>query len=233
MIDSCSWSIENKEVKKKILYISLIFISLYLVNIISSVSNFKLDLGIYRQKYEFSCEAAALTALLNYEKIQVQEDQVIKNMPMDPTPRTSSVWGDPAEGFVGDIYGKDAKVSYGIHWQGLQKVASQWGIVDAGHAPNSSILITLLLKKKPVIVWVVSENSSGRELSWKTPTGKIVSAIEGEHTVIVYGFRGNPKNPTGFYIMDPNAGFVFKQSYEFEQNWKRLGNSYLAFTQTK
>lgn len=206
---------------------------MYLIGISTLENDYKLDLKLYRQKYEFSCEAAALTVLLNYEQILVEEDQVIKKIPMDQTPRTSLVWGDPSEAFVGDIYGKNAQVSYGIHWQGLEKVARQWGTVDAGFANNYSILIAHLLEKKPVIVWVISENASGRDLTWKTPTGKSIKAIEGEHTVVIYGFRGNPKSPIGFYIMDPNAGFVFKPLHEFEKNWKRLGNSYLAIAKTK
>ena len=232
-MDSFPCNIETEDVKTKIFFSSLIFISLYLIGVNTLANDYKLNFGLYRQKYEFSCEAAALTALLNYDKILLQEDQIIKKMPIDPTQRTSSVWGDPTEGFVGDIYGKNANMSYGIHWQGLQKVARQYGTVDAGVAKDYSVLITHLLKKRPVIAWVISENSSGLDLTWKTPTGKTIKAVEGEHTVIVYGFRGNPKNPIGFYIMDPNGGFVFKPLTEFEKNWKRLGNSYLAFTKTK
>lgn len=225
--------LENDAMKKLSLFRILFLMILFLFSVDTFANDYKLNLGMYRQKYEFSCEAAALTVLLNYEKKSVQEDQVIKNMPIDPTLRTSSVWGDPEEGFVGDIYGKSANESYGIHWQGLKKVLRHWGTVEAGQAQNSSVLITHLLNHRPVIVWVVSENSSGRDLTWKTPAGKIIKAIEGEHTVVIYGFRGDPKNPLGLYLMDPAKGFIFKPMPEFEKNWKRLGNSYLVMLKSK
>jgi uncharacterized protein YvpB len=211
----------------------IFFVNLCVFSLDCFANDYKLELKPYRQKYDFSCEAAALTVILNYENIPILEDQVIKSIPIDLTPRTTSVWGDPANGFVGDIYGKNANVSYGIHWQGLKKVAQRWGRVEAGNAKDSSILIAHLLKKKPVIVWVISETASGRDLTWKTPSGKIVKAIEGEHTVVVYGFQGDPIKPDGFYILDPAVGLVFRAKLEFEKNWTRLGNSYLVMVKAR
>ena len=218
---------------KIIFFKLLLLISVYLRAASASEKDFKLNMDLYHQKYEFSCEAAALKAILNYEKIVVQEDDIIKHMPIDPTIRTTAIWGDPDKGFVGDIYGKNANVSYGIHWPGLQKVSQHWGLSKAGKASNSSVLVKYIQKNKPVIVWVVSENASGKDLSWKTPSGKLIKAVEGEHTIVVYGFRGPPEKPSGFYFMDPSMGFTFKSTKEFEKNWKRLGNSYLTMIKLK
>jgi len=218
---------------KFIFYITTIITSFYIHSVYAAEKDFKLDVNLYRQKYEFSCEAAALKVILNYEKIDIQEDEVIKYFPIDPTPRNKTTWGDPDKGFVGDIYGKNAEVSYGIHWQGLKKISQRWGITEAGTAPNSSIIAKYVLQKKPVIAWVVSENASGRDLTWKTANNKTIKAVEGEHTVVVYGFRGDSKNPSGFYIMDPSMGLTYKSNVDFSNSWRRLGNSYLVMLKIK
>ena len=191
-----------------------------------NTKNFKLAVPEFRQKYGYTCEAAALRIVLNYLGIQIDEDQILQKMPVDRTPRKTGIWGDPDLGFVGNLYGNTAEESYGIHWRPMASFASKWRPAKAFEKGKISELVDHLLNKRPVMAWVI--NGKGKSISWKTPTGKKISAIEGEHVVVLYGYRGDAKNPEGFFIMDPIKGPQFKTTNEFKYTWSKLGNAYLV-----
>ena len=188
-------------------------------------ADFKLDVPVLKQKYPFTCEAAALRMVLQYYGIKLEEDQILSRMPVDKTPRTERMWGDPDQGFVGDVYGANSKVSYGIHWKPLSQMARHWKKSEAFENAQVTDLTKHLKMKRPIIAWV--NDGTGRKLEWQTPQGKTVKAIEGEHTVVMYGFRGPAQAPVGFFVIDPNHGSQFKTTKEFEEKWNPLGKSYV------
>lgn len=184
---------------------------------------FELAVKFHKQEHSLSCEAATLKMVLDFYGLNVSESEIIKKMPFDPTPKNNGVWGDPDKGFVGNIDGRMPSTGYGIHWKPLAETARNWRgaeIIEGGLAGD---LTRHLLAGRPVIVW--GYLGRGRPLSWQTPDGKKVSAINGEHTRVVYGFRGSPENPDGFFLMDPTYGAMYWEKNVFLRNWDAFGRS--------
>lgn len=183
----------------------------------------KLNLKYHHQEHSLSCEVASLKMVLDYYGLNTSEKEIISRMKFDPTLKTTSVWGDPDEGFVGNIDGEMPKDGYGIHAKGLQELAQNWRPTQL--ITNGSIqdLVLNIENGKPIIIW--GYKGPGTPIPWTTPTGKLIHAIDGEHTWVIYGFAGDSKNPSGFFAMDPVTEPVFLDINYFEKIWKSLDNS--------
>ncbi len=212
----------------KFFWLFLFFLAPFLRNSDAGASENRQILPVVelRQKYPFTCEAAALRMVLHYFDVKISEDEILAAMPVDGTPRKNGVWGDPDQAFVGDIYGNNSQVSYGIHWRPMQGLASRWARAEAFENQTPTDITSFITKRLPVVAWV--NGGTGKPLKWKTPKGKSISAIEGEHSVVVYGFKGTAEKPVGFFIMDPKHGPQFKETKEFVESWNKLGKSILV-----
>lgn len=183
----------------------------------------QLNVLFHKQEHSLSCEMAALKMVLDYYGHNVPESKLIEFMPKDVTPRQNGIWGDPDMGFVGDIDGKMGVDGYGIHWKPLSALAENWGeteIIENGLASDLTHHITL---GHPIIVW--GYMGRGLRIKWKTPDGKSVNVINGEHTRVVYGFKGDPQNPEGFLVLDPMYGPAYWEKDKFMRNWDGFGRS--------
>jgi uncharacterized protein YvpB len=181
----------------------------------------KLNLKFHRQEHSLSCEAATLKMVLDYHGMNIPEAEILEKMPWDKTPRSGDVWGDPNLGFVGDIDGKMMVDGYGIHWGPLAVTASHWKqskIIKNGLAGD---LVEHISAGRPVIVW--GYLGRGQPVSWKTLEGETVYGINGEHTRVVYGYKGSADNPEGFMVMDPTYGSMYWEKEKFMRNWDGLG----------
>jgi uncharacterized protein YvpB len=187
------------------------------------ISGRKLNVHFKHQEHSLSCEASALTMVLNFHGVKVEEKDIIKKMPIDKTTKTKKVWGDPDIGFVGKVDGVSMKTGYGIHWRAMAKIASHWKKAKSFENSSLKFLISNILKSRPTIIWVY--DGKGTPVYWQTPQGKKVRAIEDEHTVIVYGFEGMNLNPTGFYIMDPEHGPTFWDIDKINKLWESSNRS--------
>jgi uncharacterized protein YvpB len=181
----------------------------------------RLPLKYHEQEHELSCEAAALTMVLRYYGVPVVESDVIGKMPLDPTARMGDVWGDPEQGFVGNIDGEMAKTGYGIYWNAMARLASAWKKTVVLSNGSLSDLILNLDENRPVIAWGL--DGPGKKLSWKTPAGREVVAFSTEHARVVYGYEGTASAPTGFFIMDPRHGPTFWSTEKFLKDWDSFG----------
>ena len=133
----------------------------------SALASVRLPVKYHKQERELSCETAALTMVLDFFGLAVTEQEVIRKMPVDSTPRHDGIWGDPDLGFVGDIDGVMGKTGYGIHWNALARVASNWKKTVVLEKGSLSELISNLDQRRPVITWGVDDppkNSCGRRL---------------------------------------------------------------------
>lgn len=190
-------------------------------------ADFKLNVERFEQKYQYSCETAALRIVLNFHGIQLSEDEIIKRMPFESTENKNGVWGDPDKGFVGKIDGHSSSESYGIHWKPLKELATHWKKAELLEQGTKEDLISNLMDKKPIIVWIYTGKKT--PLQWKTTTGKPVKALLEEHTVVISGFKGNKYQVEGFYISDPSKKNVkFLETSKFLEVWSGFENKGLV-----
>lgn len=181
----------------------------------------ELPIQFYKQEHSLSCEAAVLRMVLNYHGVDVSESEVLANMPFDPTLRSGNVWGDPNLGFVGDIDGKMGVDGYGIYWGPLAITASHWRESRIIKNGTTADLVDNIVAGRPIIIW--GYLGRGMPISWITPEGKKINAIDGEHTFIVYGYDGSADNPNGFMLMDPIFGPKYVETDQLLINWDAFG----------
>ena len=174
-----------------------------------------------KQDYSLSCEIATLKMALAVYGIAVSEDELIDRLPFDETPKSKGVWGDPDKGFVGRIDGQMPQNGYGVYAGPIAELASNWKRAEIITDGSVEQLATHLLAGRPIIVW--GFYGRGNKLSWKTPAGKDIKAINGEHTRLVVGFSGDASGPDGFHLIDPQFGPMYWSSKKFVKNWEALG----------
>jgi hypothetical protein len=109
--------------------IGMLFLAVWWSPHSGRVEEHKLPLVFLKQERELSCEASALRMALRFQGVDLSESELVARMPFDRTPRTRhspaalDVWGDPDQGFVGDMDGKMGETGYGIHWNGVAALA--------------------------------------------------------------------------------------------------------------
>lgn len=195
-----------------------------LANILpSSPEIYQLNVPFYRQEHALSCEIAALRMVLAYYGVKVEEEDLLARLPFDtfgPRDTRENIWGDPDEGFVGNIDGKIPDGGYGVYEGPVQKIAAEFRRAEALVAPELNTVLEMVQAGHPVIVW--GTLASGRDISWKTREGKKVKAVFGEHTRIITGFKGSSENPSTIYLLDPVYGAVRMSKDKFLKNWAVL-----------
>lgn len=183
----------------------------------------ELPLKFHRQEHSLSCEAATLKMVLNFHGIDVSESEIIKKMPFDTTLRSGNIWGDPHLGFVGNIDGKMMVDGYGVYWEALAVTGSNWTKVKVLKNGLVSDLVENISQGRPVIVW--GYLGRGKPVSWQTPEGKKIYGVNGEHTRVVYGYKGPADEPDGFMVMDPTYGPAYWAREKFMRNWDAFGRA--------
>ena len=184
-------------------------------------ASIELPLKFHRQEHSLSCEAATLKIVLNYYGVDVSESEVINKIPIDPTTRSGDMWGNPHFGFVGNIDGKMMVDGYGVYWEPIAVAASNWKSAKIIKNGTAQDLTEHISEGRPVIVW--GYLGRGRLVSWKTPDGETMTGVDGEHTRVVYGFKGSIDDPDGFFVMDPIYGPAYWAKDSFIRNWDALG----------
>lgn len=194
----------------------------------------RMDVPIISQKPELKngCEVTSLAMLLNYKGVSVDKITLAIEMKKDPTPQTRDendniiVWGNPQNGFVGDVTGKTT--GYSIDPTPLIPLAENYFEGSAVDLTNSDIneLQKYLFINSPVIVWVTSDMSSPEEvLNWNDGQGLPVNASFSQHAVLLTGFDEN-----NFYYNNPLSvekdASISKE--DFLKVWEAMGKK--AFT---
>lgn len=195
-----------------------------------------LNVPAYKQAHMYSCEIAAARSALAFKGKVVSESDIIAKVGTDTTPWSGTwsadgaVWGDPETGIVGDLDGKANNIGwgYGTHWQPIAKALSAYGISNETKSSwNVSGLAQSIVDGNPVIIWWVNGVWPSYNLSWKTPAGKTINAVNGMHVVVVKGFAGTVTNPTSFTVTDSGYGYPGK-AYDvatFKAKWGWFGNT--------
>ena len=206
----------------------IIFLFVFLSSLGLQAASEKINVKFFRQEFPSTCEAAAVRMVLNFYGIQVKENELISKMPVDSTERTDEIWGDPELGFVGYVYGKNNRVSYGLHAKPTAKWMSNWKNAESYELADLKALQQLIKDKKPVIAWI--QKGKSEKVSWKTLQGKKIETYLGEHTVVVIGF--SKVNGTDEIIfLDPEFGETRIKSEIFLETWNRFNRQVVTINE--
>jgi uncharacterized protein YvpB len=169
-----------------------------------------LPVPFHKQEHALSCEIASLRSALLTLGLDVPEHMLLDALPMDPTPKqwtsaSAFTWGDPDEGFVGSIDGKMPNTGYGIHANGLAKIASLYAAAIPMRVNDATRLMNAIDAGHPVIAWSVL-GKTPRAYTWQTPAGKTIQGALYEHSVVVAGYTSNGSAIQKVYLIDPRTG---------------------------
>lgn len=187
-------------------------------------------LPIVKQVFRNNCETAALSMLLVWDRIRVDQvalqRDLVRSGPLDPYTSSAGllVWGDPDKGYVGRAEGGGVAGGFGVYQGPIRRLAAKRGarLVDLSRVPPAKIYARLA-RGVPVMVWIGL--SDGPYRRWVTPAGKQISANFGEHTVVLTGIRGG-----NVAVNDPLVGRrTTWTKADFETMWLRLGRRALSY----
>lgn len=193
-----------------------------------------LDVPLIPQKPElkFGCEVTSLAMVLQHAGVKVDKMQLANNIKKDNDPPSVSKdgdilqWGNPKEGFVGDITGKT--MGFAVYVEPLQQLMEHY-------LPNRTVNLTgksfddvlaQVNMGKPVVVWTTGDYKlPDKWASWKHGNENITAPLD-LHAVVLVGFEN------GYvYINDPltekKALQVNKET--FIQSWDALGKQALSY----
>jgi len=177
----------------------------------------------HHQQHSLSCEVASLLMALDYRGVKVTENELIQQLPIaDPGPRRpDNTWGDPNLGFVGNIDGTMPNTGYGVYDQPIYDLAVKYRPAKIITNGTLTDLITELTNHNPIIVWGVVVGRS-KDISWKTPEGKTITAQLDEHARLLIGFTGQSDRPELMILLDPLYGEIRLKVADFLKNWELL-----------
>lgn len=194
-----------------------------------------IDVPLINQMPEYinGCEITSLTMLLNYAGINIDKKTLAKEVNKDPTPMVKGSsgkiisWGDPNDGFVGDIEGDNGS-GYSIYPKALLPLANKYLNNNSVDLTGESIdiLIKYLNNKKPILVWVTTYfNIPSDFITWKKGNA-VIKATFSEHCIVLTGY--DDKN---FFYNDPlNLGKNKTINRDtFEKVWNAMGKLALSY----
>ena len=198
---------------------------------ISLNNNTMLEVPLIKQLPELprGCEVTSLAMILKYRGIDVDKMQLAKQVKKDLTlysvdEQGKIHYGNPYEGFVGDMYDKN-KNGYGVYHGPIVELAKGYCedvVIDLTGLEFEEVLY-MVQKGNPA--WVII-NGSYDALDdsyfdiWHTPTG-IVKITTRLHSVVITGFSEDK-----IYINDPlrDSTNIAVDREKFKKAWEQMGN---------
>jgi uncharacterized protein YvpB len=144
--------------------------------------------------------------VLAYRGISLEEAQIKANVGTGGT-RGS---GNPHNGYVSD---------YGTYWEPIIAFVSRYKKNHFYENGTVADLVKEIQNGNPILIWGQNGWSDPHELTWTTPDGQRIYAINGMHSYVVTGFRGPAGNPTHILVNDPWRGVTALPIQEFNRRW--------------
>jgi uncharacterized protein YvpB len=159
----------------------------------------------HRQRHTLSCEMAALRMVAGYYRRRVTEDALIEILPFHgEQPRlegATMIWGDPNQGFVGSVDGKQIyrealeehppekkrvwEWGYGVYPKPIAEVAARLNL-PAYLLDSLDDVYRHLARGNPVIAIVPSGGDTrATRWWWYTERGDRITVIDREHAVVL------------------------------------------------
>ena len=194
-----------------------------------------LDVPILKQLPELprGCEVTSLAMMLQYKGIDADKLTLARQIKKNPAKMKKVngqvYYGDPNEGFIGDMYSFN-KPGLGVYHTPIKELSERYmpgNIVDFTGKEFNTIK-KYLSAQRPV--WVII-NTAYRKLdpsyfhTWQTPKGAI-SITYKEHSVVVTGY-----DKDYIYFNDPLTGIKNKKAptADFEEAWVQMGRQAISY----
>lgn len=174
------------------------------------------------------CEVTSLAMLLQFAGEDVDKMTLANEVKKDPTPYSVSngkvYFGNPHDGFVGDMYNLQ-NPGLGVFHEPIRELAEQYlpgRIIDMTGSDFEKLKIPLSAEQP---VWVII-NTAYQKISedlfqtWETPSGA-VKVTSKEHSVLVTGY-----DDQFIYFNDPLTGIKNKTApiQDFKEAWVQMGS---------
>ena len=179
------------------------------------------------------CEVTSLAMLLQYQDIQVDKLTLAREVKKNPAEYRLNngkiYFGDPNEGFVGNMY-TYTQPGLGVYHKPIAELAEQYlpgKIKDLTGAEFQELKIHLS-DNRPV--WIIT-NTEYKRLddsffqTWYTPNGEVKVTTK-EHSVLVTGYDEN-----SVYFNDPLTGEKNKKApiKDFVEAWVQMGRQAVTY----
>lgn len=193
------------------------------------------DVPLIQQMPELDrgCEVTSLAMLLQYAGVDVGKMELAEKIKKVDTPyrkeNGSYYYGNPNDGFVGNIYTFD-KMGYGVYHGPVAELAEKYlpGRIQDISGGSFDEVLSNVETGKPV--WIII-NADFRELpesefrTWNTPSGQVEITWK-EHSVVITGF-----SQEHVYFNDPlNKEQNRKMPLEnFKAAWEQMGSQAITY----
>lgn len=168
------------------------------------------------------CEVTSLAMLLNYAGNPVTKNQLADAIPTLPLYDAEGNYGDPYEGFVGDIYGNT--VGYSVYHTAIADLALNYladgqSLIDLTDQDFENLLQQLLEGNPVWVITTVPMTATADLEEWQTLNGPVTISWN-VHSVVMTGF-----DTEFIYVNDP-YGEKDKQvnRQDFEEAWLQMGS---------
>jgi uncharacterized protein YvpB len=206
---------------------------------ISLPKEVKLEIELIKQDYPLSSALASLEMALMFYEIEISQDEILNKIGYSSPLRMQQIgdeiiWGDPNEGFVGDVNGW---FTGNREKQNDLKLATGWGVgsrpiaqLAKEYLPNSkeineggiSQLKKALADQNPIIFWHRRADSNKETLKIKTNNGKEIDFFQ-NHVNLLIGYHEEEKGQTIYYFLDPYYGEIEVSEEKLLEQWELHG----------
>jgi len=196
-----------------------------------------LDIPLVKQIYNLSCEAATLQMALKYYGIGTSQDQLLADFGISQpmvmlNVNDKIVWGDPDEGFVGDVRGmftgtKNGVTSLrfgtglGINNGPVAKAARKYkpASQEIDGATIDQVKLALV-NKNPVMMWHRRDDIHQESMEVYTRSGKRV-VFQQYHVNLIVGYKTNLDGSVTYILNDPYFGRFELSETDLVRWWSR------------
>lgn len=193
-----------------------------------------LDVVLIKQNPElrYGCEVTSLAMVLNYAGVKTDKMDLYHSIQKDPDPIIRSGngdilnWGNPADGFVGDMTGRQA--GYAVFDKPMEALVNQklpGKAVNLTNQPFERVL-EHVSAGFPVVVWTTGDyRLPDRWESWLHGQQVIKTPLD-LHAVVLVGYDANY-----VYLNDPLSGRkqVRVGKEQFIASWKALQSRAISY----
>jgi uncharacterized protein YvpB len=180
----------------------------------------------------YGCEVTSLAMVLNYAGVKTDKMDLYRRIQKDPDPLIKSArgdilrWGNPADGFVGDMTGRRA--GYAVFDRPMVALINQklpGRAINLTNQPFDSVLAHVS-KGYPVVVWTTGDyRLPDRWEGWYHGQEFIRTPLD-LHAVVLVGY-----DTSHVYLNDPLSGRkqVRVNKEQFIKSWKALKSRAVSY----
>lgn len=195
---------------------------------------FLLNVPLIRQNPElrYGCEVTSLAMMLKFAGVNTTKMELYQRIKKDTDPikrsRTGDIvrWGNPADGFVGDMTGRTA--GYAVFDQPMEVLVNHYLPGRAVNLTNKSfdVLLQHVAKGYPVVVWTTGDyRLPDRWEAWYHGKQLIKTPLD-LHAVVLVGYDQN-----SVFLNDPLSGRkqVKVNKQQFISSWQALQKRAISY----